>query len=154
MVKVWLSSYLWLPHNQRACSFKVVQMVSRSMRTGSTRNGVWAYELLQHTSLQTSTNPFDPERGWFKTIGNITVTSNDIASRWLAPGQLIDPGLWMKVHPYCSAAICGAEAAKSWYIDYIHLLRMCLNTTTFHQIQRNKINVDYVPPPISPFGMR
>lgn len=77
------------------------------------RNGVWAYELLQHTSLQTSTKPFDPERGWFKTIGNITVTSNDIASRWLAPGQLIDPGLWMKVHPYCSAAICGAEAAET-----------------------------------------
>ena len=77
------------------------------------RNGVWAYELLQHTSLQTSTKPFDPERGWFKTIGNVTVTSNDIASRWLAPGQLIDPGLWMKVHPYCSAAICGAEAAET-----------------------------------------
>ena len=76
------------------------------------RNGVWAYELLQHTSLQTSTKPFDPERGWFKTIGNITVTSNDIVRRWLAPGQLIDPGLWMKVHPYCSAAICGAEAAE------------------------------------------
>ena len=76
------------------------------------RNGVWAYELLQHTSLQTSTKPFDPERGWFKTIGNITVTPNDIGSRWLAPGQLIDPGLWMKVHPYCSAAICGAEAAE------------------------------------------
>ena len=76
-------------------------------------NGVWVYELLQHTSLQTSTKPFDPERGWFKTIGNITVTSNDIASRWLAPGQLIDPGLWMKVHPYCSAAICGAEAAET-----------------------------------------
>lgn len=76
------------------------------------RNGVWAYELLQHTSLQTSTKPFDPERGWFKTIGNTTVTSDDISSRWLAPGQLIDPGLWMKVHPYCSAAICGAEAAK------------------------------------------
>ena len=77
------------------------------------RNGVWAYELLEHTSLQTSTKPFDSERGWFNTIGNITVTSNDIASRWLAPGQLIDPGLWMKVHPYCSAAICGAEAAEA-----------------------------------------
>ena len=76
------------------------------------RNGVWAYELLKHTSLQISTKPFDPERGWFKTIGNITVTSNDIASCWLAPGQLIDPGLWMKVHPYCSAAICGAEATE------------------------------------------
>ena len=68
---------------------------------------------MQHTSLQTSTKPFDPERGWFKTIGNITVTPNDIGSRWLAPGQLIDPGLWMKVHPYCSAAICGAEAAET-----------------------------------------
>lgn len=77
------------------------------------RNGVCAYELLAHTSLTTSTKSFDPERGWFKTIGNITVTSNDIASRWLAPGQLIDPGLWMKVHPYCSAAICGAEAAET-----------------------------------------
>lgn len=76
------------------------------------RNGVWAYELLQHTSLQTSTKPFDPERGWFKTISNCTVTSNDIHNRWLAPGQLIEPGLWMKVHPYCSAAICGAEAAE------------------------------------------
>lgn len=76
------------------------------------RNGVWAYELLQYTSLTTSTKLFDPERGWFNTIGNITVTSNDIASRWLAPGQLIVPGLWMKVHPYCSAAICGAEAAE------------------------------------------
>ena len=76
------------------------------------RNAVWAYELLQHTSLQTSTKPFDSERGWFKTISNCTVTSNDIANRWLAPGQLIEPGLWMKVHPYCSAAICGAEAAE------------------------------------------
>ena len=76
------------------------------------RNGVWAYELLQHTSLKTSTKPFDPERGWFKIIGKTTITSNDIASRWLAPGQLIDPGLWMKAHPYCSAAICGAEAAE------------------------------------------
>ena len=76
------------------------------------RNGAWAYELLQHTSLQTSTKPFDPERGWFKTISNCTVTSNDIDNRWLAPGQLIEPGLWMKVHPYCSAAICGAEAAE------------------------------------------
>lgn len=76
------------------------------------RNGVWAYELLQHTSLRTSIKPFDPKRGWFKTISNRTVTSENIASRWLAPGQLIDPGLWMKVHPYCSAAICGAEAAE------------------------------------------
>ena len=116
------------------------------------RNGVWAYELLQHTSLQTSTKPFDPERGWFKTIGNTTVTSDDISSRWLAPGQLIDPGLWMKVHPYCSAAICGAEAAE--------IVAHRLYTSSSYVSKHNYLSPDaeeqeqcsYVPPPISPFG--
>lgn len=118
------------------------------------RNGVWAYELLQHTSLRTSTKPFDPERGWFKTIGNITVTSNDIASRWLAPGQLIDPGLWMKVHPYCSAAICGAEAAE--------IVAHRLYTSSSYVSKHNYLSPDteeqdqcrLCTTPISPFGMR
>ena len=104
------------------------------------RNGVWAYELLQHTSLQTSTKPFDPERGWFKTIGNITVTSNDIASRWLAPGQLIDPGLWMKVHPYCSAAICGAEAAEV----VAHRIR-CADSDVFLWDDIKRVTVHFPP---------
>ena len=104
------------------------------------RNGVWAYELLQHTSLQTSTKPFDPERGWFKTIGNVTVTSNDIASRWLAPGQLIDPGLWMKVHPYCSAAICGAEAAEV----VAHRIR-CTDSDVFLWDDIKRVTVHFPP---------
>ena len=104
------------------------------------RNGVWAYELLQHTSLQTSTKPFDPERGWFKTIGNITVTSNDIASRWLAPGQLIDPGLWMKVHPYCSAAICGAEATET----VAHRIR-CADSDVFLWDDIERVTVHFPP---------
>ncbi|RIW11183.1 MmgE/PrpD family protein [Veillonella parvula] len=108
-----LAQLLSLAATQSAGMFFQSGTDGKSLHAGlAARNGVWAYELLQHTSLRTSTKPFDPERGWFKTIGNITVTSNDIASRWLAPGQLIDPGLWMKVHPYCSAAICGAEAAE------------------------------------------
>lgn len=109
-----LAQLLSLAATQSAGMFFQSGTDGKPLHTGlAARNGVWAYELLQHTSLQTSTKPFDPERGWFKTIGNITVTSNDIASRWLAPGQLINPGLWMKVHPYCSAAICGAEAAET-----------------------------------------
>ena len=109
-----LAQLLSLASTQSAGMFFQSGTDGKPLHAGlAARNGVWAYELLQHTSLQTSTKPFDPERGWFKTIGNITVTSNDIASRWLAPGQLIDPGLWMKVHPYCSAAICGAEAAET-----------------------------------------
>lgn len=107
-----LAQLLSLAATQSAGMFLQSGTDGKPLHAGlAARNGVWAYELLEYTSLQTSTKPFDPERGWLKTIGNITVTSNDIASRWLAPGQLIDPGLWMKAHPYCSAAICGAEAA-------------------------------------------
>ena len=109
-----LAQLLSLAATQSAGMFLQSGTDGKPLHAGlAARNGVWAYELLEYTSLQTSTKPFDPERGWLKTIGNITVTSNDIASRWLAPGQLIDPGLWMKVHPYCSAAICGAEAAET-----------------------------------------
>ena len=108
-----LAQLLSLASTQSAGMFFQSGTDGKPLHAGlAARNGVWAYELLQHTSLQTSTKPFDPERGWFKTIGNTTITSDDISSRWLAPGQLIDPGLWMKVHPYCSAAICGAEAAE------------------------------------------
>lgn len=108
-----LAQLLSLAATQSAGMFLQSGTDGKPLHAGlAARNGVWAYELLEYTSLQTSTKPFDPERGWLKTIGNITVTSNDIASRWLAPGQLIDPGLWMKAHPYCSAAICGAEAAE------------------------------------------
>ena len=71
MVKAWLSSCLWLP--QSAGMFFQSGTDGKPLHAGlAARNGVWAYELLQHTSLQTSTKPFDPERGWFKTIGNIT----------------------------------------------------------------------------------
>lgn len=108
------------------------------------RNGVWAYELLQHTSLQTSTKPFDAERGWFKTIGNITVTSDDIASRWLAPGQLIEPGLWMKVHPYCSAAICGAEAAEivahRIYISSLSVSKHCKDSPDVDEQDKRRLS--------------
>ena len=108
-----LAQFLSLAATQSAGMFFQSGTDGKPLHAGlAARNGVWSYELLQHTSLQTSTKPFAPKRGWFKTIGNCTVTSNDIASRWLAPGQLIAPGLWMKVHPYCSAAICGVEAAE------------------------------------------
>lgn len=79
------------------------------------RNAVWAYELLQHTELATSIAPFHSDNGWFQTIANVRVSPEDIRNRWLQPGQIIQPGLWMKIHPYCSAAICGAEAAELVY---------------------------------------
>ena len=74
-------------------------MVSRSMRDWQHAMAYGLTNCYNIHHLKQVQNHFDPERGWFKTIGNITVTSNDIASRWLAPGQLIDPGLWMKVPP-------------------------------------------------------
>lgn len=83
------------------------------------RNAVWAYQLLEHTSLAASVNPFNNDSGWLKTIANRTITVDDIANEWLQPGQIISPGLWMKVHQYCSAAICGAAGAQEIYNEWI-----------------------------------
>ncbi|MDF4005775.1 hypothetical protein [Limosilactobacillus fermentum] len=35
-----------------------------------------------------------------------------LGNDWYQPGQINKPGLWFKVHPFCSAALSGYEAAK------------------------------------------
>ena len=76
------------------------------------RNAVWTYELVTQTSLQGSLRPFNSETGWFHIIADVAVTAEAFTTQWLQPGQILEPGLWMKLHPYCSAAICGAEGAE------------------------------------------
>ncbi len=79
------------------------------------RNAVWSYELLENTSLETSVIPFNSDTGWLKIIANHTITEQDVNDVWLQPGQIISPGLWMKVHQYCSAGICGAAGTQDIY---------------------------------------
>lgn len=76
------------------------------------RNAVFAFWLLQQTELTVNQNVFNNETGWLKTFGQVEVTPDELCKQWLQPGQIKEPGLWMKLHPYCSAAICGVSACE------------------------------------------
>ena len=65
--------------------------------------------------METSVIPFNSDTGWLKIIANHTITEQDVNDVWLQPGQIISPGLWMKVHQYCSAGICGAAGTQDIY---------------------------------------
>lgn len=81
----------------------------------ASRNAVFAYYLLTEVGLTSSERAFNNETGWLKTISGETMEPEAIKNRWFSPGQVIVPGLWMKLHPYCSAGICGAAACSELY---------------------------------------
>lgn len=76
------------------------------------RNALFAFWLLQNTSVTSNQNVFNNETGWLHTFGQVKLTPDELRSKWLNPGQISKPGLWMKLHPYCSAAICGVSACE------------------------------------------
>ena len=94
------------------------------------RNAVFAFELLQHTGVTASERPFNNQNGWQKVFGNLELDPAELQQRWLNPGQLLQPGLWMKLHPYCSAAIGGAAACRELYRQGLRLDG--LRDVTFH----------------------
>ena len=81
---------------------------------------VRAYQLLK-LGITARTNPFNDDNGWLRTIGGIALDLERIESAWLRPGQLISPGLWMKKHQYCSAAICALAGVKQLYKEGLRL---------------------------------
>lgn len=77
------------------------------------RNAVFAYRLVQETTLSAAANVFNDATGWLNTMGNVALEGDALVAEWQNPGQLLKPGLWLKLHPYCSAAICGASACET-----------------------------------------
>ncbi|MCP9311951.1 MmgE/PrpD family protein [Liquorilactobacillus satsumensis] len=78
------------------------------------RDAVNAYLFCQ-TGLQADLDPFSAKHGWFKTVAGIDFQGAAIAENWLKPAEIEDPGLWIKQHPFCSAAMSGYDAAKELY---------------------------------------
>lgn len=76
---------------------------------------VEAWELLHYIGITANLCPFNNDNGWQKVFGHVTLQPEAWKEKWLRPGQIIDPGLWMKEHPYCSAAISGAAACKELF---------------------------------------
>lgn len=75
------------------------------------RNAVQAYRLLIEAGLSSSDQPFNNDSGWVKTFTGETFDASEWSKVWNQPGQILDPGLWVKHHQFCSAAMCGADAA-------------------------------------------
>lgn len=85
------------------------------------RNAVFAFELVTAVGLSARETPFNSQTGWLKTFSAPTGSAEFFESNWLNKGQILDPGLWMKTHPYCSAAIGGEAACKKLWQQGIRL---------------------------------
>lgn len=79
------------------------------------RNAVFSWLLLEKTGITSSVVPFNNRNGWVKTVTGRDLLPETLRKRWLAPGEILVPGLWMKEHPYCSAAITGAAGCRKLY---------------------------------------
>jgi 2-methylcitrate dehydratase PrpD len=75
------------------------------------RNAVTAYELIE-TGLTANDDPFDSVNGWTAVITDEYFVINDLIDDWLKPAEILNPGLWFKERPICSAALSGYNAAK------------------------------------------
>lgn len=82
-----------------------------------------AWQLVMKCGLSARTNLFQDETGWLSVFSNGRVKLDAAAWRrsWLQPGQILEPGLWMKRHRYCSAAICAADGAECLYAQGLRL---------------------------------
>ena len=79
-------------------------------------HAVTAFRLVE-AGLNARTNLFDDVTGWLAvfTDGQRCLDVVRMQQEWLQPGQILEPGLWMKRHMYCSAAICAADGAEELY---------------------------------------
>lgn len=94
------------------------------------RNAVFAWEMVRYTRVTASLRPFNNDNGWQQVFGSLTLAPEELEQKWLNPGQILAPGLWMKLHPYCSAAIGGAAACRELFWRGYTLDK--LREVTFH----------------------
>ncbi len=87
----------------------------------ASRNAVFSYLLIKKAGLSARLIPFNNNTGWMKTISGKKLNAGEAKAQWLNPGQILQPGLWMKEHPYCSAGICGAAACRALYRRGYHM---------------------------------
>ncbi|WP_281165775.1 MmgE/PrpD family protein [Liquorilactobacillus sicerae] len=84
------------------------------------RNAITAY-LFVKSGLTANQDPFGSNRGWFEVVQGRMISAPDIVQGWLNPAEIIEPGLWFKAHPFCSAAMSSLDAAKELYRKGVRL---------------------------------
>ncbi|MFM9746116.1 hypothetical protein ACKI2C_52045, partial [Streptomyces brasiliscabiei] len=66
------------------------------------RNAATAF-LTVRSGIKANQNPFGNDRGWLMTLASLKVEPNQLVKDWLNPAEIIEPGLWFKTFPFCSA---------------------------------------------------
>lgn len=94
------------------------------------RNGVFSYFLLKEAGLTSSLDAFNNEDGWAAVLPSISLDKGSLSKEWMKPGELIFPGLWMKEHQNCSAAIPGSAAVEALYREGLRMDDV--RSMTFH----------------------
>ncbi|MBS7578095.1 MULTISPECIES: MmgE/PrpD family protein [unclassified Enterococcus] len=73
---------------------------------------VFSYQLVTKTQIKTDMAPFRENGGWLKTLNAEQESFKSAFASFLSPGEIIQPGLWFKRFPFCSAAMTGYDAAE------------------------------------------
>lgn len=107
-------------------------------------NSVRAYFFLKSCGVTSSDSVFNATDGWVKTISGKSMKPGYGRAHWLRPGQILVPGLWMKEHQYCSAAIPGAAAVKALVEDGLRIEDV--KQLTFHFPPGKSYSLHYARP--------
>ena len=108
------------------------------------RDALMAYFLLTEAGLFAPDRALDPRKGWPHAAAGVSIRPGYFKSRWLAPGEILSPGLWMKEHHFCSAAITGAAGLKAIYEKGFSLDK--LQSVTFHFPPKADVSLQYEQP--------
>lgn len=73
--------------------------------------GLLAVKLAQ-SEFGGSRTAFDGETGFFSLYGDVEKAQHTLLNDWGAPWRIVQPGLWFKIYPFCSAAHHAADAVR------------------------------------------
>ncbi|WP_311407329.1 MmgE/PrpD family protein [Liquorilactobacillus uvarum] len=111
-------------------SFAVTQASGLEAQSGSdgkpfnagiaARNAATAF-LTVRSGIKANQNPFGNDRGWLMTLASLKVEPNQLVKDWLNPAEIIEPGLWFKTFPFCSAGMASYDASENLYASGLRI---------------------------------
>lgn len=81
------------------------------------QNALLAIRCVEENISGTET-ALDEKSGFFSVYGDLSLAEVTLTKDWGKTWRIVDPGLWFKVYPFCSAAHHAADATKILMKEY------------------------------------
>ncbi|MCY8519470.1 MmgE/PrpD family protein [Bacillus atrophaeus] len=81
------------------------------------QSALFAVKLAQ-TGFGGSHTALDGEQGFFSLYGDLEKAESTFLSNWGATWKIVQPGLWFKIYPFCSAAHHAADAIRKLVVQH------------------------------------